>query len=81
MTFPESNAYPMMPDKATLKEYGNVAIQNGLTKRELFAKDFMAAAISNNAIYGSRDSDREIAEIALYYTDILIAELNKEVQS
>lgn len=44
----------------------------GLTKRELFAKDFMAALISN---YGGRSPEAS-AELALMHADALIKKLN-----
>ena len=80
MTFPESNAYPMMPDKATLKEYGKVAIQNGLTKRELFAAMAMQSIITSGEVFNTY-SVEHIAHLSCNQADALIAELNKEVQS
>ena len=81
MTFPDSSAYPLMPDAKTLKEYGEVAIQNGLTKRELFAAMIFQGIISNNNCTDDRAWTKVIACDAVASADALIAELNKEVQS
>lgn len=80
MTYPESNAYPLMPDAITLREYGKVAIQNGCTKRELFAAMQMQGMTGNKYMI-TRYNYLEIAESAVRHADALIAELNKEVQS
>ena len=85
MTFPDSNAYPLVPDAKTLKEYGEVAIQKGLTKRELFAAMAMQGLLSDNdySPYTLRNGDyiNTLGEQCVKYADALIAELNKEVQS
>ena len=85
MTFPDSNAYPLMPDAKTLKEYGEVAIQKGLTKRELFAAMAMQGMAANPADNYLAEVDGKIVNVtskyAVEYADTLIAELNKEVQS
>jgi hypothetical protein len=83
MTFPDSNAYPLMPDAKTLKEYGEVAIQNGCTKRELFAAMVYQGVISNRELQLSVTNDNKMTwqEYSVNLTDALIAELNKEVQS
>lgn len=47
-----------------------------LTKRELFAKDFMAAIISN-AHRKPNISDEELAEISISRADALIKKLNE----
>lgn len=51
----------------------------GLSKRELFAKDFMAALLGNSAIYDRYD-EYEIADMAVEYTDVFISHLNNEEQ-
>lgn len=78
MTFPDSNAYPLMPDAKTLKEYGEVAIQKGLTKRELFAAMAMQGMLSDSR---RTSSIYDVSNAAVRTADALIAELNKEVQS
>jgi hypothetical protein len=78
MTFPESNAYPLMPDAKTLKEYGEVAIQKGLTKRELFAAMAMQGYCGNAEFIINPTAT---AITAVQTADALIAELNKGVQS
>ena len=77
MTFPDSNAYPLIPDAKTLKEYGKVAIQKGLTKRELFA----AMAMQGYCVTDQKVNAVRAAQFAVEIADALIAELNKEVQS
>ena len=60
--------------------YENYGSQNGLTKREEFAKTFMAAMLSNSNLYCNANYDKELkvfAEKAMIATDALIAELNK----
>ena len=60
-------------------------IQNGLTKRELFAAMAMQGLLSDNdySPYTLRNGDyiNTLGEQCVKYADALIAELNKEVQS
>lgn len=76
-TIHTDSAYPFIEDNGNPNGY---VAAHGLTKRELFAKDFMSAILGNSAIYDTYD-EYEIAEMAVHSTDVLIAELNKEVQS
>ena len=60
--------------------YEHYGSQSGLTKREEFAKTFMAAMLSNSNLYCDTNYDEDLnvfAEKAMIATNALIAELNK----
>ena len=67
MTEPNEPAYPVQD--CSNQQYP------GLSKRELFAKDFLAAEIAHGGLYGLVDEDKCKA---ISLADALLAELAKE---
>jgi len=78
MTNGNDSAHPIVPDITTANKTG-LQMEYGLTKRELFAAMAMCSLIE---AAGENYYEPTItAKTALDYTNALIEQLNKEVQS
>ena len=87
------SAYPIISEELQSKYIATPPTliecrSQGLTIRQLIAKDFMVAMLTNPALLEALTADdiktntcaERVSEAAIRWTDIFIAELNKEVK-